>query len=371
MDNLIWVALLTGLTAGGLSCMAVQGGLLTTSLAGQIESGMRERKNFSSNAETDGTFVRAGDLRLARPILLFLVSKLAAYTLLGFLLGALGAYLSLTPISRGVLQISIAVFMVGNALRMLNVHPVFRIFSFEPPAALRRWLRRLSKEEQNDLAPLALGILTVLIPCGVTQSMMAAAVGSGSPWVGAAVLFAFTLGASPVFFGLVYLATRLGGLLERHFTRLVAVLLLILGLVTLDGGLGLVGSPFTISRLPSMLTRTLGFGGGLQTFDLNGDGEGPAGIQARASGGQVEVRVTDGGYTPARIQAPAGQKLLLKLTTNQSYSCARAFVIPALGTELLLPETGTETVEIPPQPPGTRLRFACSMGMYTGLIVFD
>ena len=33
----LWVAFITGITTGGLSCMAVQGGLLASSLANQIE----------------------------------------------------------------------------------------------------------------------------------------------------------------------------------------------------------------------------------------------------------------------------------------------------------------------------------------------
>ncbi len=38
MNNLVLVAFLTGLTAGGLSCFAVQGGLLTGSIAQQVET---------------------------------------------------------------------------------------------------------------------------------------------------------------------------------------------------------------------------------------------------------------------------------------------------------------------------------------------
>jgi sulfite exporter TauE/SafE len=365
MDNLIGVAFLAGLTTGGLSCMAVQGGLLTTSLARQIEADMNARGKKK-------VALSGRDPRLARPILLFLLAKLVTYTLLGFLLGALGSVLSLTPMSRGILQIAIAVFMLGNGLRMLNVHPIFRLFNVEPPAGLRRWLRQYSKKEGNDLAPLLLGLLTVLIPCGVTQSMMAVAVGSGSPWMGAAILFAFTLGASPLFFGLVYLATRLGGLMERYFMRLVAVALLILGLVTLDGGLGLVGSPFIFSRLPEMARNALGAQeGGLQIFDLNGGGAGPLKMNGEAEDGVVKLAVTNSGYEPTLISAPADEPLILRLTTKETYSCARAFVIPVMDYSVLLDESGTVEVEIPAQPKGTKLRFSCSMGMYTGTIVFN
>ncbi len=95
----IWVAFITGLTTGGLSCMAVQGGLLASSLAGQIETEMQH--------------TRIKNLRIAPPILLFLLSKLIAYTLLGFLLGALGSMLQLTLGMRAALQF-LSHFMIAT-----------------------------------------------------------------------------------------------------------------------------------------------------------------------------------------------------------------------------------------------------------------
>src|SRR5512133_3442618 len=129
----IWVAFLTGLTTGGLSCMAVQGGLLAGSLANQIETTMLEKGKKGLHPQ------------LALPIVLFLLSKLVVYTLAGFLLGALGSVFQLTPFTRALLQLAIGIFIIGNALRMLNVHPIFRYFSFEPPAGLTRFIRRKAK----------------------------------------------------------------------------------------------------------------------------------------------------------------------------------------------------------------------------------
>ena len=62
---------LTGLLAGGLSCLAVQGGLLAATLA-QSEEEKIIQKSKGDNA---------------LPILAFLGAKLVAYTILGILLG--------------------------------------------------------------------------------------------------------------------------------------------------------------------------------------------------------------------------------------------------------------------------------------------
>ena len=122
--------------------------------------------------------------RIAQPISLFLLAKLIAYTILGLLLGAIGSVLQLTPLMRAVLLIGIGIFMLGNGLRMLKVHPIFRYFVIEPPSALTRYIRRTSKNGTSLFNPLFLGAMTVLIPCGVTQAMMAVALGTGRPAAG-------------------------------------------------------------------------------------------------------------------------------------------------------------------------------------------
>ena len=350
MNELVWVAFITGLTTGGISCMAVQGGLLTSSLASQIETSLAgARKSVKK-----GPIVPANSPRLALPILLFVLAKLAAYTLLGFALGALGSVLDLNATARGILQIAVAIFMIGNALRMLNVHPIFRFFNFEPPAPVRRYLRQKSKNSDAFFTPLFLGALTVLIPCGVTQSMMAVAVGTASPMLGAVIMFSFILGTSPVFFGLVYLATKLSSLMEKWFVRIVVAALFILGLISLDSGLSLLDSPFTLRMIPAAAV-------GVFSPDR------PAAV----SNGEVTLNVTNGGYFPALISAPANQTLKLKLVSKNTSSCARAFLIPSLNISTLMPATGEQSFDIPPQKPGTRIGFTCSMGMYTGEIIFD
>jgi hypothetical protein len=46
-------------------------------------------------------------------------------------------------------------------------------------------------------------------------------------------------------------------------------------------------------------------------------------------------------------------------------------VIPSLNEQVLLKPNGTYSIDIPAQPANSRLPFSCSMGMYTGVIIFD
>ena len=355
MSQLI-VAFVTGLTTGGLSCLAIQGGLLASSLAHQIEQDYLEQAAQPKKQRGKKMQVQARS-NTAVPILLFLGAKVVAYTLLGALLGLLGSYLTLSPTTRAVLMILIGVFMLGNGLRMFNVHPIFRYFSIEPPKFITRYIRRTAKGT-DTVTPLFLGALTVFIPCGVTQAMMAAALGTSSMAMGAALMFAFTLGTSPVFFIVAYLTTELGARLEKFFMRFVAVVVLILGVVTVNSGLNILGSPLSFQNL----TRSL--------LPSNKGPEPVAQSPQPSAEGEVVLYVQNEGYFPQTLSAPAGKDFTLNLVTDETYSCSRDFVIPALDYYELLPDTGTVKVNIPAQEKGSTLFFTCSMGMYTGQIVF-
>lgn len=350
----LWIAFVTGLTTGGLSCMAVQGGLLASSLANQIEQDLsipRGKKKAQQPVSP----------RIALPIILFLVAKLTSYTLLGLLLGSIGSVLQLTPTMQAILQFAIAIFMIGNALRMLNVHPIFRFFSFEPPASITRFIRKKAKNSTSLVTPLFLGFLTVLIPCGVTQTMMAAAIATGNPLLGAALMFAFTLGTSPVFFILSYFATRLGTLLEKKLVRVVAIVLIVLGILAVDTGLNLLGSRVSLTRSAQAILNQEQAGETTQT---------PIASNA-ASPDTIILNAVNDGYEPRTLHAPANKVLTLEIVTDNTRSCSRAFLIPELNFQVLLDATGVKTVQIPAQEAGKVIGFTCSMGMYTGEIVFD
>lgn len=376
MDNII-IALVTGLTTGGLSCLAVQGGLLASSLANQIEKDLQVARTNHHKSKNSNQLNRS---KLATPILAFLIAKLIAYSILGFFLGLVGQVFQLSPIAQAVLLIAIGIFMLGNALRMLNVHPIFRFFVFEPPAFLRRHLRKTASgaEGSSLVTPAFLGFMTVLIPCGVTQAMMAVALGTGNPLQGAALMFAFTLGTSPVFFAVSYFATQIGSKLEKYFVRFVAVVVLFLAVVTINSGLVLAGSPITLSRLTgNIIPKSLSVSAVSSDKaslpvapEVSNSLDTPEGSPV-PDGEIITINVENSGYYPDEIHAKAGVPLTLNLITNDVSSCSRAFVIPKLGVQKILEQTGTATVQIPAQHSGTQIPFSCSMGMYSGTILFD
>jgi uncharacterized protein len=381
MTNII-IAFTTGLTAGGLSCMAVQGGLLTTSIARQAELDLQAKVanqvSQKVRKKADKTKPTTGAKEDKTPhgalsITLFLGAKLLAYTLFGFLLGGLGSFFILSPRMQASLQIVIGIFMLGNALRMLNIHPIFRYFTLEPPRFITSYIRKVSKQDNAaHITPLFLGLLTVFIPCGITQSMMALAVASGNAFAGAAIMAAFTLGTTPLFFGLAFLATRLGGRLEKGFLTVVAVLSLGIGLFTINTGFRALGMPLFGS--PAFAGGASQFGAlpriVLPGFASETSQDSNLSTLPLSENNVLEVTARPGNYQPNLLRAKAGEPIRLSIVSDGAQGCVRAFTIPLLGILQILPENGTTVIELPPQPKG-QLVFMCSMGMYGGYIYIE
>ena len=321
---------LAGLSVGGLTCMAVQGGLLAAMIA-QRESRLREVGIEGS------TWL---------PITAFLGGKLVAYTALGGLLGLVGS--KIAPAMQGGLLIAVGLFMIVVVLQMFDVHPAFRRLSFTPPKSVQRFIRHQSRQD-SALGPILLGVLTIAIPCGVTLAMEGLAVASESPARGAAIMAAFTLGTSPLFFVLALLATRLSRVAFRVFQPIAALTIVVVAALSMLSG-----------------ARLLGWTGYAAKSDAV-----PATVVADVSGApawqEVTIQVLDDAYVPDRLQLKAGLPTRLTMETDRVTGCTRAFTVPDMGIDLMLPQSGSEVVELPAAEPGDYV-FACSMAMYGGEI---
>lgn len=352
-----------GLTAGGLTCLVTQAGLLASALSRQVavpatpSSQARSRRKASRPNTVMGLQMATNHW----PVVYFLAAKVVGYTLLGLLLGLLGSAVQLTPTAQGVMQIAAGLYMLATALNMLNVHPIFRYVVIQPPKALTRLVRNQAKS-QEVFAPAILGFMTIFIPCGTTQAMEVLAISSGSPLAGAATMFVYTLGTAPTFFVLGFLATRIRGRLQSAFAAVTVALILILGIFSLDNGLNLLDSPFAPSRVLVGLMNP-----GSSNVAVSGTP-----VQGKVTNGvqELTINVTSdswNGYSPNYFSARSGQPIRLKLVTNNTFGCPRAFTIPSLRIQKILPATGETIIDLPALPVGN-LAFRCSMGMSTGLI---
>jgi uncharacterized protein len=339
--NLITI-FLTGLLTGGLTCMAVQGGLLTATLA------QRQQDRLKNNLKTTGNTL---------PIISFLIAKLISYTLLGALLGFFGSFFQLSIIVRIALQLLVAIFMIGSALNLLQVHPIFRYFAIQPPRFLYKILRNQSKSK-DLFAPVLLGAFTIFLPCGTTQAMMALAVASANPMYGAAILFSFVLGTSPIFFILGILATKLSEKLSSLFMKGAAAIIILLALLNIDTAIALTGSNTTIRTFLSDF-----YCAAFSTCNKTGlPSSNDAAVQ------EATITIDGRGYTPNTVTVKAGTSVKLHLKNVGGGGCAAAFTIPKFNIQKIVRQGNDEEVSfLAPNETGD-IPFMCSMNMYRGVI---
>ncbi len=331
-----WLIFLTGLTVGGLTCLAVQGGLLASVIAA------REETDLEAGSKKKHTIFAT---------LAFLVTKLASYTILGFILGAFGGTLNISSSVQTTMQLITGIYMIAIALNLLNIHPVFRYFVIQPPRFLTRIVRNQSKSK-DLFAPAILGAMTIFIPCGTTLAMEALSISSGNAFLGASIMAAFILGTMPLFFGVGFLTTVLGDNFKGGFLKIAALAVLYLGLSSINGALVAFGSPITFPSIQ---------------IDLSG------GSQAQSSQPDFqitqnpEIDIKSNGYFPNYIRVKKGQTVNLTLKTTDAFSCAAAFRIPSLGISKNLLPNDTQLISFVPTKMG-QIQFNCSMGMYRGII---
>ena len=315
----LWVIFLTGLTVGGLTCLAVQGGLLASVIAS------REEESALGKGTAKHAMYATG---------VFLITKYIAYVALGFILGAFGGALNISGRVQTIMQLVAGLYMVAVAFNLLNIHPIFRYAIIQPPRFLTRMVRNQSKSK-DLFAPALLGGMTVFIPCGTTIAMEALAISSANAFVGASIMAVFILGTMPLFFGIGAITSVMGETFKSKFLKLAAVAVIYLGVTSINGSLTALGSPVTLQAIADNFPKIISFGNSGDTVQSN-----------QLLSQNPEIEVTSRGYTPNYLKVNKGQEVILTLKSKDAYSCASAFRIPSLGIS----------------------RFACSMGMYRGVI---
>lgn len=361
----LWSVFITGLLAGGASCAAVQGGLLAGVVSRRKGApkpvlSAKSKMKKGPKAPPPPRFSGPEDLI---PVGGFLIAKLISHTILGALLGLLGARVQVSFRTQAMMQILAGAVMLIMALDLLGVDAVRRLIP-SPPASWTALVRKRARSS-DAMAPAALGFMTVLIPCGVTLSMELLAIASGSPITGALIMATFVVGTSPLFAVLGYAFRRASSALGGNLAKVAAVVVVVIGVITINSGLVLAGSPISFRGNSRGSDSAVPVEDSVESprDEVAGpaapDGSGAADVQT------LVVEVQNRGYSPGSVKARAGIPTKLVLKTNGTRGCTRAFVIPDLNIQKVLPATGETEISLGTLRKGT-LEFTCSMGMYWG-----
>lgn len=317
-----------------LHCVGMCGGIL---LSQSIPAGDRSPSRISS----------------LLPALLYNAGRVVSYTVLGGIVGGVGAVLSISlPVKAGI-SVFAGLFMILMGLNMTGLR-LFRRFSFRIPL-------RFCSMKAKPRGPFIVGLLNGLLPCGPLQTMQLYALGTGSAIKGALSMFVFSLGTVP----LMLLFGALAGFMSRCFTKSLlkfsGVLVLLLGFVMANRGLALAGvRPVTVQNLIGDLTGTA------KKADLNA-ATASSSKAVLQNGVQVLNMIADqNGYSPTVLYIQKGIPVKWIIQGNQINSCNGQLVIPSIGIQKNL-EQGQNVIEFTPK--GTSdINFSCWMGMLTGVI---
>ncbi len=211
-----------GLIASVSSCLAIVGGLVLSLSAEVSQDNVSDKKN----------------------IILFHVGRIGGFALLGGLLGILGSAIGINFIFTAILGLIASIIMLLLGLDLVGVLSKSKVTL---PSGIFKFFRKI---EHKSLTPIIIGMATFFLPCGFTQSMQFAALGSGSFMSGLTIMFAFALGTLPVLallsFGSAQIAHSKHAPLFFKSAGVVVIGFAVFALLAGLAGLGIINPLFTI-----------------------------------------------------------------------------------------------------------------------------
>jgi len=171
--------------------------------------------------------------------------RLAAYATLGGVAGALGAAVDRAGALAGASRV--AAVVAGSAIALWGLHALLTALGYRPgrieaPSFVRRGLgavmRAAAARPPAQRAAL-LGVTSALLPCGWLWAFVVTAAGTATAWGGATTMAVFWTGTLPVMVAFGEIVRMLSGPLRRHVPAACAVVLVVLGLLTVFGRAGM------------------------------------------------------------------------------------------------------------------------------------
>lgn len=306
----------------------------------------------------------ASPARRLIPNLAYQGAKITSYVLVGLLLGAVGSAFDLDAVRPYVMFLA-GGFMIVIGLGMTGRFPWAARLTPRPPKFLLKALsktRRTANEraaagESSLATPVTLGLLTGLFPCAPLMSAQLTAAASGSALTGALAMFAFGLGTAPLMLGFGTASSMLPTRLKERAMLLLAVVVMVFGLVYIDRGAMLVGSPVTAQSI-----RQAVLGGPAQPTGPNEYVRGVDGVV------EIPLAIVNTQFQPQALTFPADEPVRLIVDRQEDNACSDQIAIPQMGVLQDLQAFGTTVVEIPAAAAGS-YTLTCGMGMMSGRIV--
>lgn len=288
-------------------------------------------------------------------------AKIVSYMLVGLVLGAIGSAFNLDAL-RPYVMLGAGLFMIVLGLGMTGKFPWAARLSPRPPkflikafTSVRRKAKADAAEDRSSLGtPITFGLLTGLMPCAPLMAAQLNAAAAGSAAAGAIGMLAFGLGTAPLMLGFGAASTMLPRRIKERAMVLLAIVVIVFGVVYLNRGAMLVGSPVNFETL-----RTAALGGqAVQTADTD---------FAVGSDGVVEIPIAiiNTQFVPNTLSLPADQPVRLIVDRQEANACSDQLAVPQLGVLVDLAPNAVTAVDLPAAAAGS-YTLTCGMGMMYG-----
>lgn len=174
------------------------------------------------------------------PIILFHVSRLVSFFILGGVIGLLGSAFILTPVVTFVINLILFFVMVIMGINLLDVFPFAKKLQLSFPKV--KGIANMDKNITNKFAPILLGSSTFFLPCGFTQSMQVYSLSTGSFINGALTMLFFALGTFPILALISFASVKFADTLKsKIFFKTAGFIILFFAIINFLGALTAIG----------------------------------------------------------------------------------------------------------------------------------
>ncbi len=300
--------------ATSLHCIAMCGGI---NLAQSTSSAKRGVKPIQAN-------------------LLYNFGRLTSYTVIGGVIGGIGAVFNFSSKTKAAIQIIAAIFMLIMAANLLGGFSWLKKLTPLVPKFLHDKILKRVAGKSSFLIGLANGFM----PCGPLQAMQLYALSAGSWWRGALSMFSFCLGTLPLMLGFGLVSGKLMQRYAKPMRVISSVLVLVMGVNAMVSGLTLVG----VGGVPSAYRQRV---------------DGSVVIE---NGTQYVYSELDyGSYPEITVQRGIPVEWTIHADKDHITSCNNELYIPAYDIDMKL-QPGDNIIRFVPDKAGT-VPYTCWMGM--------
>jgi len=286
--------------------------------------------------------------------LVYNVSKVISYAIIGGIFGAIGGIFAFSIELRSWIAIISGIFIIFYALGMTGIK-FFRMFQFNPKFITNIVFDKANKTNNYKglIDPLVIGLLNgSFIACGPLQAMYIYAVGTGNFVSGAISLAVFGMGTFVIMFVFGCSATAISRKATEKILKLSAIIVLILGLIMLNTGLTLIGSPFTFDSIKEKVIGT-----DTSNSSINIENE----FQT------VNMNIDTQGYHPSTFVIKKGIPVKWKINVTELTPCNNEIIMNTYKIDVKLKQ-GINIIEFTPDKTET-IGFSCGMGMLRGSFI--